>query len=68
MKTDKLFKMNLDTGEAIFKQTREFKHLDNLLKADILKDWIDQLIPVYFKAKKDFENELKSEALQNLKK
>ena len=68
MKTDKLFKMNLDTGEAIFKQTKEFKHLDNLLKADILKDWIDQLIPVYFKAKKDFENELKSEALQNLKK
>ena len=68
MKTDKLFKMNLETGEAIFKQTREFKHLDNLLKADILKDWIDQLIPVYFKAKKDFENELKSEALLNLKK
>tara|TARA_Y100000593_G_C4038408_1_gene203912 strand:+ start:252 stop:458 length:207 start_codon:yes stop_codon:yes gene_type:complete len=68
MKTDKLFKMDLETGEAIFKQTKEFKHLDNLLKADILKDWIDQLIPVYFKAKKDLENELKSEALQNLKK
>ena len=68
MKTDKLFKMNLDTGEAIFKQTREFKHLDSLLKADILRDWIDQLIPVYNKAVEDFTQEIKSEALQNLKK
>ena len=60
MKIDKLFKMDLDTGEAVFKQSKEFKQLDSLLKADILKDWIDQLIPVYFKAKKDFENELKN--------
>tara|TARA_R110000824_G_scaffold372989_1_gene563219 strand:+ start:621 stop:806 length:186 start_codon:yes stop_codon:yes gene_type:complete len=59
MKTEKLFKMNLDTGEADFKQTKEFKHLDPLLKADILKDWIDQLIPAYNESLKELEKQLK---------
>ena len=47
MKIEKLFKMNLDEGEAEFILTREFKQLDPLLKADILKDWIYDLKEVY---------------------
>ena len=53
--------MNLDTGEAKFKPTKEFNSLHALLKADILKDWIDQLIPVYYKALKDIETDCKND-------
>jgi hypothetical protein len=59
--TNQLFKMNLDTGEAKFKPTKEFNSLHALLKADILKDWIDQLIPVYYKALKDIETDCKND-------
>ena len=58
MKTDKLFKMDLDTGEAEFILTKEFNHLDPLLKADILKDWIEDLLREYKKTLTELNKEL----------
>tara|TARA_R110000765_G_scaffold97947_1_gene184129 strand:- start:827 stop:1012 length:186 start_codon:yes stop_codon:yes gene_type:complete len=61
MKTNELFKMDLETGEAEFKQTKEFKRLDSLLRVDIMRDWLYDLKKEYNKALDDFQREIISQ-------
>jgi hypothetical protein len=65
MKTTKMFKMDLENGEAEFIQTPEFYWKDSLLKLDILKDWINDLTKVYNKEINRFEKELERDAKNN---
>jgi|TARA_R110001583_G_scaffold43573_2_gene138683 hypothetical protein len=65
MKTTKMFKMDLDNGEAEFIQSPEFYWEDPLLKLDILKDWIDDLTIVYNKTIPKFEKQLERRAKVN---
>jgi 3'-phosphoadenosine 5'-phosphosulfate sulfotransferase (PAPS reductase)/FAD synthetase len=44
MKKVDMFKMDINTGEAKFIKTDQYKNLDTLVKLDILKDWIENLI------------------------
>ena len=39
-----MFKMDVNTGEAKFVKTNQYKELDPIIKLDILKDWIESLI------------------------
>jgi hypothetical protein len=59
MKTNELFKMNLDDGEAEFKTTKEFNGLNPLLKCDILKDWFYDIQKEYNKSVDELESYLK---------
>ena len=59
MKTNELFKMNLDDGEAEFKPTKEFNNLNPLLKCDILKDWCYDVQKEYNKSVCELESCLK---------
>ena len=58
MKTNELFKMNLNSGEAEFKPTKEFNHLDPLLKCDILQDWFYDIKNEYNKSVDELQNSL----------
>ena len=59
MKTNELFKMNLDDGEAKFKPTKEFNNLNPLLKCDILKDWFYDIQKEYNKSVDELQSYLK---------
>jgi hypothetical protein len=59
MKTNELFTMNLDDGEAEFKPTKEFNNLNPLLKCDILKDWFYDVQKEYNKSVEELESVLK---------
>ena len=65
MKTTKMFKMCLESGEAEFKQTPEFYNEDPLLKLDILKDWIVALQNVYNKTIPEFEKDIEQNEKDN---
>ena len=65
MKTTKMFKMCLESGEAEFKQTPEFYNEDSLLKLDILQDWIIALQNAYNKTIPKFEKDLEERAEKN---
>ena len=40
MKKINMLKINIDDGEGEFKIIKEFKELNNLIKLDIMRDWI----------------------------
>ena len=60
MKTNVLFKMDLENGIAKFKPTKEFNNLDPLLKCDILKDWYYDIQNEYNKSVDELESYLDS--------
>ena len=60
MKTNELFKMDLENGIPKFKPTKEFNNLNPLLKCDILKDWYYDIQNEYNKSVDELESYLDS--------
>ena len=59
MKTNELFTINIDDGEAGFVPTKEFNNLNPLLKCDILKDWFYDIQKEYNKSVEELQGYLK---------
>ncbi len=57
MKPQELLKINYESGTAEFTTTDEFDELDSLLKADILRDILEDVKIAYNESLDDFENE-----------
>ena len=57
MKPQELLKINYEIGTAEFTTTDEFDELDPLLKADILRDILEDVKIAYNESLDDFENE-----------
>jgi len=57
MKPQEMLKINYESGTAEFTTTDEFDELDPLLKADILRDILEDVKIAYNESLDDFENE-----------
>jgi hypothetical protein len=63
MKKINMLKIDTDNGEGEFKVIKEFKELNNLIKLDIMRDWIWDLKQEYNKTFDCFKKEM--EELRN---
>ena len=58
MKKINMLKINIDDGEGEFKIIKEFKELNNLIKLDIMREWIWDLKQEYNKTLDCWEKEM----------